>query len=270
MTTKIFSRVTGLALVCVSLWACGAASEDRGQLQLKLPKPLREISGLTQTADGALLAVADEKAHIYRIDMQAQLVERLTKFGDPVKKGDFEGITLDDDNLYVVTSDGVLWHKKLKAAAKDYRTFETGIGKHCEVEGLSAWRERQLLLILCKEGRTDATRNQLVIYSWSTSTESLLAEPVVQLDYRAIGLAPVSPSGISFSADRQRWFIVAARQRSFIELNFDGSVVRAGPFPFPTTHPQTEGVVISAANTLYLADEGGKDRGTVTRYEPSF
>lgn len=271
MTTKTFSRrLLTVGLLSLGLWSCGAAPDSDGQLQLKLPKPLREISGLTQSSDGALLAVADEKAHIYRIDMQIPLVERLTKFGDPVEKGDFEGITLVDQELYVVTSKGVLWHKQLQAAAKDYRKYKTGIGSQCEVEGLTAWVEKQLLLILCKEGRNRDTRNQLTVFGWSTAARSLLPEPVFQLSYRSAGLPALSPSGIAFTADRQRLFIVAARQQFFVELNLDGSIARSGPLPFPATHPQTEGVVISAANTLYLADEGGKDRGTVTRYEPSF
>ena len=172
--------------------------------------------------------------------------------------------------MYIITSNGVLWHKTLQAAAKDYRKFKTGIGKQCEVEGLTAWTERQLLLILCKEGRSSVTRNHLTVFGWSTADGGLLSDPVFRVNYRSAGLAALSPSGISFSADRQRLFIVAARQQSFIELNLDGTVARTGRFPFPATHPQTEGIVITAGNTLYLADEGGKDRGTVTRYEPSF
>ncbi len=237
---------------------------------MQLPKALREISGLTLMPDGTLLAVADEKAHIFRINMQARLVEKLTKFGDPVKKGDFEGISLSGGHLYVVTSDGVLWRKALQADAKDYTKLKTGVGELCEVEGLTAWELRQLLLVLCKEGRHRSTRGKLTIYGWSIPQQMLLAEPVVQIDYRAAGLPELHPSGISFSADGKRLFIVAAKQQSFVELNLDGSVVRGGRFPFPATHPQTEGVVITAENTLYLADEGGKDRGRVTQYAPSF
>ena len=139
MTTRTFS----LLLTALCLCGCGTPADTEGHLQLKLPKPLREISGLTETADGALLAVADEKAHIYRIDMNAKVVERLTKFGDPVKKGDFEGIALLDEQLYVVTSNGVIWRKALRGDAKDYSRFKTGIGDACEVEGLTAWAERQ-------------------------------------------------------------------------------------------------------------------------------
>ena len=255
-----------LACLC----GCGSPTNDQGQLQLQLPKPLREISGLTEMPDGSLLAVADEKAHIYRIDMQARLVEKLTKFGDPVKKGDFEGISLVDEHLYVVTSNGVLWRKELRADAKDYSKFKTGIGKLCEVEGLTAWEPRQLLLVLCKQGRHPSTRGKLTIYGWSIAEQTLLPEPIIQLVYRDAGLPQLHPSGLSFSADRQRLFIVAAKEQSFIELNLDGSVARGGRFPFPATHTQTEGVVITAGNTLYLADEGGKDRGRVTQYDPSF
>ena len=53
--TKIFSS---LLLLC--LMSCGNDTEHPGQLQIKLPKALREVSGLALLPDGRLLA-ADQQ-----------------------------------------------------------------------------------------------------------------------------------------------------------------------------------------------------------------
>ena len=68
--TKI-SRCSVVGLLCLlAASACGDGDgeQQRGQLQFKLPKPLREVSGLALLTDERLLAVADEKAQIYSID----------------------------------------------------------------------------------------------------------------------------------------------------------------------------------------------------------
>ena len=266
-----------LFALCILLSGCGVPSQaadnkqqTSGELQLKLPKGLREISGLALAADGALLAVADERSHVYRIDVVAHTVNKHTKFGDPAARGDFEGIAVHNERLYLVTSDGEIWVKRLDTPPTEYQRYNTGIGARCEVEGLAAWPTQDLLLVLCKEARDKSLKGQLVVFSWQTARPAEPASVMLGVDLEQAGLPKLHPSGITFTADGQRLFIVAARQRYFVEMTLDGEVVRAGSLPHPDTHPQTEGVVITTGNTLYLADEGDKKRGTVTRYEPTF
>jgi len=259
-----------LLLAALFVAGCDNAPESDGLMQLKLPSALREISGLAVTTDGALLAVADEKAHVFRISFDPVTIERFTKFGDPAKKGDFEGITLLHDDLYLVTSNGVLWQKQLTAAPKDYTKIKTGLGKQCEIEGLTAWPERQWLLLLCKKSRHKNTRGQLTVYAWSAARQQLLDKPFIQLNYREAGLPKLSPSGITLSNDTQQFIIVAAKEQSYLTLNLDGSVSRWGQLPDAGNHRQAEGIAITPGNTVYIADEGKTSRGTITRYEHSF
>lgn len=265
MTIKSFSG----ALICWTL-LCGCSPPSSGDLQLKLPKDLREISGLSLTPDGNLLAVADEKAHIFKIDVEASKVEKFTKFGDPVARGDFEGITLHDGTLYLVTSDGALWQRRLDAEPEAYQVFDTGVGRRCEVEGLTVWPQEETLFILCKNPRDPALKGQLAVFAWSLAQQALSDEHHIVVPLAAYGIKKLQPSAISFSADGERLFIVAGPQAAFVEISLSGELARAGKLPKHAKHTQTEGVVISAQNTLYLADEGGKGRGKLTRYANSF
>ncbi len=60
--------------------------------QWKLPKALKEISGLALTQDERLFAIEDESANVFELDYdQGRLIKRFA-VSDPVLRGDFEGI----------------------------------------------------------------------------------------------------------------------------------------------------------------------------------
>ena len=60
-----------LMLFCSGCMSACNGTEGEGNLQLKLPDGLQEISGLTALQDGSLLAIADEEASVYQIDIAA-------------------------------------------------------------------------------------------------------------------------------------------------------------------------------------------------------
>jgi uncharacterized protein YjiK len=249
--------------------ACNGA-EKEGNLQLKLPKDLREISGLSALQDGSLLAVADEQAQVYQIDMAAGVIRRFLAMGSPVGKGDFEGIAVLNKSVYLVTSQGTLWRLALGASAHQSEVIATDAGERCEIEGLTAWHEENSLLLLCKTVYDAEYKNALVVLRWSEKTPEAQTEPLISKTYTELGLKKLHPSGLAFSVDRQNLFIVAARQKAFVEISLQGQVVRHGKLPKGAEHRQTEGVAITRQNRLYLADEGGKGHGTLTEYASNF
>ena len=112
-------RSTSIALLLFGLAsACGgetpsppstAVDGEPAFLQWNLPDRLREISGLALTADQRLLAVADEAAIVYEVDYEAGQLVKSFALGRPVERGDFEGIAVLDDTIWLMTSDGDLY-----------------------------------------------------------------------------------------------------------------------------------------------------------------
>lgn len=131
--------------------------------QWRLPDRLNEISGLAVTADGRLLAVADEAAIVYELDLERGRIRKSFAYGNPVLRGDFEGIALDDNVVYLVTSDGTLVSGREGANGEqlDYTSFETGVGAECEIEGLASDHRNGRLLIADEGGNHKA---RLAIY----------------------------------------------------------------------------------------------------------
>lgn len=249
--------------------ACNSA-ENEGNLQLKLPKDLREISGLSALQNGSLLAVDDEQAQVYQIDMAAGVISKFLAMGSPIAKGDFEGISVLNNSVYLVTSQGTLWRQAMDVPTNQHEVIVTDAGERCEIEGLTAWHEEGSLLLLCKTVYDAEYKDALVVLRWSAEAPAAPTEALITKSYDELGLKKLHPSAITFSMDRQNLFIVAARQKAFIEVSLQGGLIRHGKLPSGAGHRQTEGVAITNQNRLYLADEGGKGKGTLTEYANNF
>jgi hypothetical protein len=259
-----------LAILGFSLMPACNGADNEGNLQLKLPKDLREVSGLAAIQNDQLLAVADEQALVFKIDMTAGTISRYLTFGKPIAKGDFEGVAILNDAVYLVTSQGALWRQVTDGSTGQYQIISTDAGERCEVEGLAAWHEKDSLLLLCKTVYRKNQKDTLVVLRWSEKAPEAPTEPLIDRTYADMGIEKLHPSGLTFSADRQHLFIVAARQKAFLEVTLDGEVIRYGKLPKGAGHRQTEGVAITHNNKLYLADEGGKGKGMLTEYAHSF
>ncbi len=258
------------------LVGCGAGSSEDSEAgnarepMLKLPMNLQEISGLAHSPGGHLLTMNDERAVVYEVRFDPPGVTEFARFGDPVSDGDFEGIAVKDEHLYLMTSDGKLLRQSLKSSSDSYDSFKTGLKKVCELEGLAPHPAEEMLLLLCKTPYKKGRKKSLLIYSWSTVEETLAEDPWLSEDYKDLGLPHLHPSGITFSADGENIVVVAARERYYAVLDRQGTVLKHDKLPNQHVHQQTEGVIATTLNTLYLADEGVKDRGTITQYERFF
>ncbi len=265
--TRTFS-LSLLTLLILS--GCEAPPAEERVPQLKLPGSLQEISGLTLNRDGDVLAVADERADIYRIRFDDADVTLHSRFGDGKSiKGDFEGITIHGETLYIVTSEGELFAQPATGSDGRYEKFDTGLKKVCELEGLTAVPDQPQLLLLCKTPYKKGSRKRLLVHAWSIDEQRLDPEPWLNLRYADLDTPRLHPSGISFNVDGNL-IIIAAKEQRYLVLTPAGELLRQDKLPNPHVHLQTEGVVVTSGNTLYLADEGQAGRGTITRYERFF
>ena len=78
---------------------------DRPAARFKLPEALREISALTVLDGESLGAVQDEEGDLYILSMETGRVTAVVPFGPP---GDYEGIELAGDRLFVLRADGAI------------------------------------------------------------------------------------------------------------------------------------------------------------------
>lgn len=243
----------------------------------KLPKSLREISGLAMTGDNRLLAHNDEKAIIYEIDYQndGSIVKAfgLGDLGKPVA-GDFEGIASVDSLIYLITSSGRLYECSEGANGETvlFNMYSTGIGRDFEIESLAYDPSQRTLLLMSKNPLHPELQGQIAIYYWSIDTKQLIEDgptviPIIDFA-RHIEGTKFQPSGIERHPVSGNYFVVAARQGAIAEITPSGQVIAVMKFP-ATWHRQVEGITFAPDHTLIVSDEGAGKHARLTLY-PAF
>ena len=246
---------------------------DEPDRQLRLPRRLREISGLAMLAGDRLLAHDDERGTVVEIDYRDGSIVKDFELGGPRGRvaDDFEGIAAAEDRLFLVTSTGRLYEfgEGDNGAAVPYNRYETGVGRFHEIEGLAYDPDRRVLLLLSKNPRNPRQGDQVAIYRWSLDSRRLVEGGPILIEAdafaRPIERETFQPSGIERHPASGHYFVVAARQRAVAEITSQGTVLavrrlKAG------LHRQAEGVSFATDNTLVIADEGAGKRATLSFY----
>ena len=249
----------------------GYAIAKGGDARWELPDALREVSGLAATTDGRVFAHADERAVILELDVRRQRVAKSFAMGRKGAPGDFEGLAVAGGRFWLVTSDGILYESGEGANGMDvsFRTYDTGVGTQCEVEGLAYDPSAATLLLACKEPRVRALRGMVVVFAWSIARRALVDRNGVRVRAdslaRRAGVSAFHPSGMERDPVTGHWLLLAARQRVVAEITAAGRIVAVAALA-RQGHRQPEGIAIASDRTLLIADEGAGRRGTLTMY----
>lgn len=237
--------------------------------QWRLHRQLREISGLAVSPDGRLFAHDDERATIYEIDPQRGAVVKAFALGDPMARGDFEGLAIGPDGVFwMTTSEGRLYRFEEGAdgAHVPYETFDTGLRTICEVEGLAYLASEESLIVACKQNHDRAMRDRISLHLWRFAGE---AEPWRELRQAeltaAAGVRRFRPSSIDVDPASGRLLLLSAGDGALAELSPDGALLTARALH--PSHIQAEGVAALPDGSLVIADEGGHGQALLSRYD---
>lgn len=250
----------------------GYTLEAASQQQWYLPPRLQEVSALAMTADQRLLAIDDELAVIYELDWQEGGLVKAFALGDPAVRGDFEGLAVVNDTVYLMQSDGDIYvaPEGQDGERVDFVRYKSKVGDECEFEGLATDIRRNRLLLLCKGLHKKADIEVLSIYPWlldehKVDQSARIALPVHDIS-AALRTRRLHPSGLAVDPATGHLLIVAARERALIELTAVGEFVAARRLPLAMRHPQAEGIEVAASGRIIIADEGGKGRARLSTY----
>lgn len=223
-----------------------APPQDRWEL----PKDLAELSGLAPAGGGRLFAHGDERAIVFELDPAGHRVVKRFELGRPAARGDFEGIAVADDRIFLVTSDGVLYEAPEGADgdAVEFVTRATGAGRSCEVEGLEYEPETRSLLLACKTPRAAPLKGRLTVLRWS------LDRGVLDPDPRFSAPGRIHPSGITREPGTGHYLVIAARDNLIAELSPTGQILGTATLP-ASLHPQAEGIALAPDGSLLIGNE---------------
>jgi hypothetical protein len=236
----------------------------------QLPRRLAEISGLAVTAEGRVLAHGDENGIVYELDPHEGRVLKAFAMGQPTVKDDFEDITVANGRIYLISSKGVIYETSEgeNGTRVLYNTYDTGIGRRCEIEGLAYEPASGDMIIPCKTVYDPALRGRFLLYRWSLEAKGAPGAPVLSIPVSRLfghdGPKSFRPSGIEIAPESGNYLIVDAINRLLVEMSPSGEV-RGVQDLAKGEHHQAEGIAVLPGPVLLIADEG-KRHGRLTLY----
>ncbi len=284
MTTRTWwipGIIVGLSLVAGILWvtrdpdlanrpALNGFLSGRlfaGPSRIRKMVPVQELSGITVLRDGKLLVHGDETATVWEVDPYTGVVVKRLELGAPVLRLDLEGITASGTDLYLIASNGILYRvrnfRQVSGAVRDYETFDTGLGKYCELEGLDRDLDGKSLVLICKKvfgkGRE---RRKTTLFRYIPGTGA--PEMLFDLPFGEIRSSrSFHPSAIASTGET--YLILSAREHLLVEVTSEGRVLEE-VFLGDRRHPQPEGLGILPDGSVVIGDEYGKEVSRITVY----
>ncbi|NND71489.1 MAG: hypothetical protein HKN43_07910 [Rhodothermales bacterium] len=249
-------------------------------LNEKLPGQLDEISGLAAIDDSTIVAVQDERGYLYFLDARSGKLRDRVRFAS---SGDYEGIALAGDVLYVLRSDGDLY-RVTEWQSDDPQTnkIETLLSGRFDTEGLEYDAANRRLLIACKEYPGRRLKGFRSVYAFSLETNELIRQPVFAVNYDAkmrseypARLSEVvedkdnrrdfKPSAIAIENKTGHVYILSSVWKALVILSADGNLVSVVELD-PDRFRQPEGLAFDASGNLYISSEAAGKKARLFRY----
>jgi hypothetical protein len=241
-----------------------------------LPGVLQEISGIEILNDSIILCVEDERGRVYFYNQNQEAIVHELDFKE---KGDFEGIALLDSIIYVLKSNGHLYHFPLSMdASVESESVNTRLKGKNDAEGLAIYSKKSLL-VACKgkAGIEDNDLNGRAIYEYLIEDASLKDDPLIHLESKEfekrlkelqlnpLKHMPFGPSGVAVHPATGDIFIIGSVGKLAIVIDKTGEITDMGTLK-SSIYVQPEGICFDSLGNLYIASEGKKGKGYILKF----
>lgn len=262
---------------------------EKPDTTFEMPEILVEISGLGFDKNfEKLYAIQDEDGIIFIIDKKTGAVEKEITFH---KEGDYEGVEVVGDTVYVVKSTGTIYEVlNLGTEEQETRKYNLFLQSENDVEGFGFDPQINKLLMACKgipaTGESfDIIRHKKVVFGFDINTKEIDPIPVYDIRLDAILRClqysttikntenltdqfssekeeiDFNPSGIAIHPFTKDIYILSSAGKTLIVLNYAGEIIHIEKLE-KKIHRQPEGIAFDKDGTLYISNEGkgkGKD-----------
>ncbi len=263
-----------LLLIC-AMFSCKNRVQYKSPSGYDLNKPekfvlnnsLHEISGISflngNTND--IFAIEDEDGKLYSYTLSNGNISKL-KFG---KKGDYEDVTVLDNNSFIVLrSDGSLFKFPVSAigtekadSVQEYKNILPA----GEYEGLAAADDK--LFALCKNCPGDKGKKEVSVYTvQQDSSTALSVSNSFKIDISMVQTKgereKFNPSGIAKHPLTKEWFIISSVNKLLVVLDEQWKVKEYFSID-PSLFNQPEGITFNNNGDLYISNEGAAGAATI-------
>ncbi len=238
-------------------------AEQTNILQVKLPTYLREASGLARLPGGDVLTHNDEKGVVYSVSMVDFAISPRASLGAPAMDGDFEGITLLGERIYLVTSTGEIFDfafdDTMQEAVVEPDRRDSGLKDICEIEGLAHVGRK--LLLPCKTSFVDEHKKKLTVFEYSLDDNRTGIHFSLDKD-DLVKPGKIHPTAIEVT-DTHYYVITGNRLLVLEREGFAATTYKLKK----NLHFQPEGIAVLDDGRIVIVDDNKKGTSRMTRYE---
>jgi uncharacterized protein YjiK len=236
-----------------------------------MPVELTEISGLSYLDEQRFACVQDELGTIFIYNIATSKVEKEIPFGDV---GDYEGLAVVNENVWVLRADGKLFEvNNINASKPTSKEHSTHLTIKHDSEGFCFDKKNNRLLIAIKGDEFD-TDDYKGIYAFDLTSKKMNQQPVFKIDllndaFENNGQGKkkkrsLNPSGISIHPDNGDMYITDGRNSKLLITDVTGSIKKL--YQLNTQEfAQPEGIAFNTAGELFIANEGTKQPGNILK-----
>ncbi|MCB7479796.1 SdiA-regulated domain-containing protein [Christiangramia sediminis] len=226
-----------------------------------LPEVLEEVSGIHYYAPNKLASVQDEDGTIFIYDLDKKEIEKEINFAG---SGDYEALTIKDQDAYVLRSDGVLFEIKNFLKNPKIIKYDPDIDHSVNFEGLCFAKESGKLLMITKEEDVeDGVKN---VYSFDLTSKSfdksvpfkLETEKGIFKDYKG----SFRPSEIEINPKTGEYYVLDGKNPRLLILNSSFKVLRLISLD-EDDFEQPEGISFDDEGRLFISNEAGKNDANI-------
>ena len=239
--------------------------------EFKLPRRLSEASGLAMSDDGRLFCHNDEEGVVFEVDYTNGKIVKQFSLGSGFLKGDFEGIAVKKDTVFLVESNGKIFafREGKNNGRVRFQLYRTPLTRRNNVEGLEYDPETDCLLLACKGEAGEGLDAYKAVYAFSLKTYELLKTPRFLIPLADVAKnahkGRFDPSDIARHPKSGTFFVISADGEAIIELSKDGKILAQERIPYKTnSHP--EGIAFAPDLSMIICNDANGGTGTMTVY----
>ena len=233
----------------------------------EMKKKLKEISGIHYLKDNLFVAIQDESGKIFTVNFtNSEITEELT-FGE---NGDYEDVTLDDRNYYVLESVGKIYRVPRTGDTSQVKIFQIPFKKHMEFESIYLDQSGENLIMICKNcpGKNNLTK---YAYGFNLKKEVFADDALFIIDLSLIpGLknsedVTIKPSATAIHPIEKKLYVLCSVGKMLLVCNLQGKVEQAYPLN-PEIYRQPEGIAFTPNGDMYISNEAAEgDKGNILK-----
>lgn len=221
----------------------------------KLPSVLDEISGIVWLEDDRIACIQDEVGIVFFYNLNTKKLDGQIKFGGD---GDYEGVALMGDNMYVNRSDGELFEIiDYKGEAPQFNQYNLPLSEKNNIETLLGDTINNRLLMMAKSHEPFGNSGR-GIYAYDLNTKKLQEKPVLLLTSKDTELQKtirkIRPSDIAIHPKTKEIYVLQGTKPRILIINPDGTAKKEYPLNNAVFY-QPEGITFSPDGTLYVSNE---------------